>query len=388
MKRTIALAVFAYAMAGQAAAQTPPIAVALEGPALAAAPEGGRGSAGPRPSLALPRRPIWDQAAPAQQARTIAGDAATGALAQPPRAAAAQRPSLSRRRRGSMVGYVDDATVESKIRVRFDTAFHNTAPDRAEFFYAKCGCYSGLPANDPGFDPEAPGPRPGAASDLNFQQLFLEGEYAIDSSISVFGQVPLRWLQPKAFIPRTGGSFPDQSGAGDVRAGLKLGLADTDASGVTAKFQVYLPTGDARKGLGTNHASFEPALLFHQTVSEVVALESQIGVWLPIGGSAPVPTAADGRFAGRVFYYGIGPSFTVYDDDRMRVTPVVELVGWRVLKGNLSPGLDASGTNIVNLKIGGRLSYEAGSIYVGYGRALTDATWYDDIVRFEYRYSF
>jgi hypothetical protein len=44
-----------------------------------------------------------------------------------------------------MVGYVEDATIESKVRLRFDSAFHDTAPDRAEFFYAKCGCYSGLP---------------------------------------------------------------------------------------------------------------------------------------------------------------------------------------------------------------------------------------------------
>jgi hypothetical protein len=28
------------------------------------------------------------------------------------------------------------------------------------------------------------------------------------------------------------------------------------------------------------------------------------------------------------------------------------------------------------------------SIYVGYGHALTDATWYDDIVRLEYRVGF
>jgi hypothetical protein len=27
--------------------------------------------------------------------------------------------------------------------------FENTVPDRAEFFYAKCGCYQGLNPNDP-----------------------------------------------------------------------------------------------------------------------------------------------------------------------------------------------------------------------------------------------
>jgi len=112
-------------------------------------------------------------------------------------------------------------------------------------------------------------------------------------------------------------------------------------------------------------------------------------VWLPIGGSAPVPTAADGHFAGRVYYYGIGPSFTVFDRGGTRVAPVVELVGWHVMNGNQTAGVsDASGVNIVNLKIGARIAVDRGSFYAGYGRALTDDAWYTDIVRFEYRYSF
>lgn len=49
---------------------------------------------------------------------------------------------------------------------------------------------------------------------------------------------------------------------------------------------------------------------------------------------------------------------------------------------------DASGTNIVNLQLGGtRVSDTGHSLYVGYGHALTDETWYDEIVRFEYRFS-
>src|SRR5512133_3451572 len=83
-------------------------------------------------------------------------------------------PPATRRRRGSMVGYIDDAIIESKVRVRFDAGFHDTVPDRAEFFYAKCGCYA-----DAG-DPDAPGPRPGSAKDLNFQQLNVHGEYAVN----------------------------------------------------------------------------------------------------------------------------------------------------------------------------------------------------------------
>jgi hypothetical protein len=312
-----------------------------------------------------------DRIARAQQAQTPAG-----------------RPQPLRRRRGSMVGYIDDATVESKVRIRFDSGFGTTAPDRAEFFYAKCGCYSGLPTNHPAYDADAPGPKPGSADDLNFEQLVVEGEFALGSRASVFGLMPLRWIQPQSFVPGTGGSFPNQSGVADLRAGVKFGLADTENAGVTAKVQFYFPTGDSAKGMGTNHGTIEPALLLHNSLSRIVDVESQVGMWLPFGGSAPVPTAADGKFAGNVFYYGIGPSFTVYEKNSLRFGPVVELVGWHVLSGNESVGLDASGSNIVNLKVGGRLNFNDGSVYVGYGHALTDKVWYDDIVRFEYRYSF
>src|SRR5260221_10457316 len=101
------------------------------------------------------------------------------------------------RRRGSMVGYIDDAIIGSKVRIRFETALHNRVPDRAEFFYAKCGCYQDLPANNGAHDSNAPGPRPGAANDLNFQQLFLLGEYAFSNHASVFAELPARWIQPQ-----------------------------------------------------------------------------------------------------------------------------------------------------------------------------------------------
>ena len=41
-----------------------------------------------------------------------------------------------RKRRASMVGYIDDATIDDHVRVRFDAAGGNNVPDRAEFFYA------------------------------------------------------------------------------------------------------------------------------------------------------------------------------------------------------------------------------------------------------------
>src|SRR5262245_319540 len=91
--------------------------------------------------------------AAAQQPRT-APTSTTGQLPQRPRS------------EGSMVGYIDNAIVGNQVRIRFDAGFHTEFPDRAEFFYAKCGCYSsnlagsGLPATDL----SASGPGPGVAT--------------------------------------------------------------------------------------------------------------------------------------------------------------------------------------------------------------------------------
>ena len=80
----------------------------------------------------------------------------------------------------------------------------------------------------------------------------------------------------------------------------------------------------------------------------------------------------------------------MYSTENVGIAPVVELVGWHVLSGyQTAATADASGTNIVNVKFGARANWSNGSsIYGGYGRALTEADWYDDIVRFEYRFTF
>lgn len=71
------------------------------------------------------------------------------------------------RRRPSMVGYIENADIGNKVRMRFDAGMGIKAPDRAEFFYAKCGCYRSLPAKDAAFDPDAPGPGPGVLTEAD-----------------------------------------------------------------------------------------------------------------------------------------------------------------------------------------------------------------------------
>jgi hypothetical protein len=297
------------------------------------------------------------------------------------------------RRRGSMVGYIEDEVISSKVRIRFDVGFEINTPDRAEFFYAKCGCY-----RDGGADPDAPGPRPGAAIDLDYRQLYVQGEYAFTDRVSAYAEFPFRWLEPNSFappsIPPGLTPFGSQSGASDLRAGVKVAIASGAAHVVTGRLQAFVPTGEASRGLGTDHWSIEPALLVYNRLTERVSVESQVGWWHPFEGASGRPLSTEEGWAGDVFFYGIGPSFEVYRGDRVRFAPVVELVGWHVVNGFQSappfpPPTEADGTNIVNLKIGARTSWDPrSSFYIGFGKALTDAVWYDEILRFEYRLSF
>jgi len=301
---------------------------------------------------------------------------------------------------GSMVGYIDDPIVESQIRIRFDDAFEDQFPDRSEFFYAKCSCYRGLQnLIPPAFDPNASGPGPGVPNSINFQQLYMNVEYSPHRRFSAFVEVPIRWLQPQGFqsIPPFP-AFSDQSGLGDVTAGFKFAAVASEGTYLTFQFKSYFPSGDASKGLGTDHYSVEPSLLMYHSFSDRWTLEGQIGDWHPIGGSAGVPITGSEGFAGDVFFYGIGPSYKLYRGNHVGLAPVVELFGWHVLGGFQTQPVtgttdgaasEVSGWNIVNLKFGVRTSIGFhNSVYVGFGQALTHNDWYKHIVRLEYRYSF
>jgi hypothetical protein len=301
-----------------------------------------------------------------------------------------QNTPTTSRRLASMVGYIDDPVISSKVRLRYELGYQDTAPDRAEFFYAKCGCYRS-PGAGAAFDPNAPGPAPGAANDVDFRQFYVEGEYAPSRRLSVFAELPVRTVLPQSYIPGTGGPFPDATGIGDLRIGAKVGLSGDGGHSLTGQVKAYLPTGAADKGLGTDHWSVEPAVLFLQQFAHG-AIEAEGGFWLPVGGSKGLPSGEHDHFSGNIFFWGIGPSVDVVRTRTLRLAPVVELVGWHVLSGFQTVALgddDAAGTKIYNIKFGARFVWnERGSFYVGYGKALTDATWYDDIVRFEYRQAF
>ena len=288
----------------------------------------------------------------------------------------------------SATGYLDNPFVATQIRIRVDGAWDNRTPDRAEYFYAKCGCFETLG------DPNAPGPSPGIVTNLRYQEYSATIEYAFARRFSMFAEVAFRSIQPISFIsaPPGSGVYTDQGGFSDFRPGFKYAVDPNPNRYITFQVRAYTPTGDASKGLGTNHYSVEPSILFQNTLTPRTKLSGQVALWIPIGGSSNQPVN-NGQFSGDVFSYGLGISYDLWKARTgVRVTPVLEFIGWNVRGGSVTEttGLvDATNTNIANLKGGARVFFNTrDSVYLGYGRELTHIGWYRDFLRLEYRHIF
>jgi hypothetical protein len=259
----------------------------------------------------------------------------------------------------SSVGYIDDAIPTTQVRFRSDFADGVNQPDRAEFFW-----------------PGPSGP-PLGESKVAYQEISAYLEWAATPKFSVFLDVPVRFVEPDINA--------DHAGLSDICAGFKWAFVAEDKRYVTFQLQVCTPSGDGNLGLGTNHVSLEPALLFNQRLTDRLLLEGEFRDWIPVATSS---------FDGNVLRYGLGLSYDLYPWQHIRVSPVAEFVGWTVLSGSASLPLtniavDAGGDTIVNAKLGVRTVFDGNrEIYVGYGRALTGDVWYKDIVRLEYRRTF
>lgn len=263
----------------------------------------------------------------------------------------------------SGVGYIDPAFLANVFRFRYDSAWDLTRANRAEFYW-------------PVGPPFGPGPTRETFTD--YQDITAYLEYRAAPLVSVFGEVPLRVLDPTL--------NDNTAGLGDMNVGSKLALWTDQDSWWTAQLRVYLPTGEADRGLGTKHVSLEPALLMFQRLSARWTLEAELRDWIAVGGTDHV--------AGNVLRYGIGTSCLLADTSCGQTRGVLEAVGWTVLDGQRGTGppptlVDADGETIVNLKAGLRHRFATpADVYVGYGRVLTRETWYDDIVRVELRWFF
>lgn len=345
------------------------VPVYQQAPAYPQAPGRPMPPAQPMPPAAQPRLPEAAPAAPAQ-AQQPPMDTPTDQVAQSPETGQELGGAGTA---FSATSYIDSAIPRTTVRVRADAAFRNIRPDRAEFFYAKCGCFRTAPA--PFTDPTAPGP-PRSETRVDYQEIQSYLEYAPTNRVSGFIEVPVRMNEFAQNI--------DEQGLGDINFGFKAAVIAQCNTFLTIQVKTYVPSGAASQGLGTHHVSVEPGILFYQGIGERARIEGEVRDWAPFVGT---------DFSGNVLRYGLGASYDVWKNCKWRLAPVVECVGWSVMNGKESDGntgtiQSSGGETIVNVKGGLRLSTDHVSISASYGRALTGDFWYKDIGRLEMKWMY
>jgi hypothetical protein len=281
-------------------------------------------------------------------------------------------------------GYLDPVAPATMFRLRYDVASNNAYPDRGEYFYAKCGCY-----RQAGIDPNAAGPG-GINTSVDFQEIRGYFEYAFNRRFSMFGELPVRFVDydSQPGLP----AFSTTSGFADMNVGFKYALIAEPDEYLTFQVRAYLPTGQSEEGLGTDHVSIEPSLLYYRRLSQKWLFQGQFSEFSPIGGS---------DFASDVLQYGAGLSYILHQGRKTTIMPTIEVVGWTFLNGQkFSPiygQSSASGDTIVNVKPGVRIGLgdapgpammQKHSVYAGFGVPVTNEQFYGDIFRLEYRILF
>jgi len=271
--------------------------------------------------------------------------------------------------------YIQNAAPVTMFRLRFDAGYNDNRPDRAEFFYAKCGCFG---------TPDAHGP-PLAETKVDYQELSSYLEYAITPRFSVYGDIPVRWINPEVNA--------NAAGLSDVSFGAKYAFIYNEHRIVSFGVRGIAPSGRSASGLGTANWWVEPGIFY---------LGQPTCRWQVFGEVRDqIPVAPRSDFTGNVLRYGVGTNYMIASGRWGYVAPTLEFVGWTVLSGKEAAdgvAVSASGDTIVNGKFGVRIGFGApvpgqpyptrSDLYVGYGRALTGAVWYSDLFRLEYRFFF
>jgi len=264
----------------------------------------------------------------------------------------------------SSVSFIDSALPMTQYRVKFDSANNLTRPNRAEFFWPATGVNG----------------RPLPERNVDYQELRNYFEIACHDRLSFFVEMPVRFLDPE---------INDYTiGAGDINAGMKLTVLQTECSVVTGQMRVYANTGIGERGLGTDRLVLEPGILFNQRLHEWITLEGEVKYVMPMQGSA---------LAGDVLRYGLGVTLFKQKNCGLWATPTAEFFGWVPVNGqeqyltanNTVVTQDVSGKNVISGLWGGRVGFgDYFDVYGGYGVRLDGDAWFDEIWRLEVRFKF
>ena len=202
--------------------------------------------------------------------------------------------------------FQDTVRPKTYTRIRYDYGENLTQPDRAEFFWARTGTGGG--AGVAGFNAKGP-PKP--ETSLHYDELSLYQEIAA-GGFGFFIEEPYRSVYPDV--------NDHDANFGDLNLGTKSLLVDCELLQVAFQFRTYIPTGNSRNGIGTGHASLEPALLASLKLTPTTYLQSQLAEWIPIGG--------DQDYQGATIHYHFSVNHSWFKRGALEVISTGEANGW------------------------------------------------------------
>ncbi len=258
---------------------------------------------------------------------------------------------------------VDTATSTPNIGLRFQNDRGLRTPDRA-------GYYWGVAPEGPGFD-----------SGVNALDTTLRMEIG-NKRIMALTDFNLRSLDPE--------EAPNTTGIGDIMIGAKLLMLDGQKLQLASVFRTYLPTGVARRGLGTGHTSLEQGLVARCCLSDRSYVFGEVKYWTPIGG--------DPDYSGDVLSTGLAFSTIGLESDVFALLPTLEfrtltfLFGGRSDIGGNRQRVD--GQTVLECYPGARLvlgpegDLGLWELNFAAGFTLADDSWFDQRVLFGLRWNY
>jgi hypothetical protein len=298
--------------------------------------------------------------------------------------------------------FVDAARPVTQMRLRWDTGWNLTKPDRAEYFWPRERTQPNqLESKDP-WARHGIGKGPvGITASVFYQDLGLYTEGGTDR-FSFFVEVPYRHVSPQTAdinFALTPVQVPCRhSNFADMNVGTKAMLLDCELIQITFQFKTFIPTGDFTNGLGTAHVSLEPSLLFNLRLSPKDYLQGQFAYWIPIGG--------DPVYQGNIFHFHLSCNHVLCCPcPGLRLIGTVEVNEWSVCNGaftdtsflagdpangnRLSPVAAPAVSTMASAGPGVRL-FICDKIDLGVGSAFAFTTdhWAKELIRAEFRWRF
>ncbi len=267
--------------------------------------------------------------------------------------------------------FQDGARPVTQMRLRYESVWDYSFPDKAEFLWAQEGTKG----------PKNPSGGMGGESAVSYQTLSLYNEVAVDR-FSISTSIP--------YLSMSDNTFGGASGFGDMTIGTKSLLLDCELIQLSFAFNIYAPIGNFLKGLGVGHVSLEPGLLMALKLTPSTYLQTDVLYRIPIGG--------DSGFEGPVLQYHFSLNQMLWQcgcNKGIKLIGVVELNGYELLGGSYTdPTTGAAGSardvgTVLSIGPGVRLVI-CDKIDFGVGSAfnLTHDSVGDEMVRVDFRWRF